>query len=375
MANPFVTQLGPGLDRHRDPRSAWTVGANLLVATLLLAGAVPFNNARAQPLPAQHPSHRLSANADTSKGIPKTLFSDAVSPTFNQPWRPSQSPQRLLTDTSRGIPATLTAAAPAPTFNAQFLAPLLRVATQDTSQSTPKVLYADAAAAFVNLPQPAPERARGVTDTSSFLIPSGAVPFGNAPGPSVARTSILSETSYGTPKVLYADAASPFFNPPQMAPDRVRPVADTSSFQLPPATPIANAPIFSVVALPPPVADTSQSVPKALFADDATPAFNPAHLRLDWPGQVVDTSQGMAQALFPVQVVNPFTNIFLSQLDLPRLGPDTSYGIPTVLLPVVPVKKPVFGGKQHFGRVEQDNKELMEIAVLVATLLEGPWAR
>ena len=218
---------------------------------------------------------------DTSRGTPKVLFADSVSPTFNPPQPQIDRPQRF-SDTTVDTPTTLllpVLVTQAPFANSPWVAVGTRRVQPDTSYSTPKVLYADAVAPFVNPPQITPAWIRSVKDTSSFQLPPPAVvgkPFSNPPWLTVGTPRIVSETSASTPKVLYADSVTPTLNPPSQMVVLARRVADTSQSVprslLPVVTP--SAPFVS--ALWPQVqrrADVRWDVPVNLvLARVATPA-------------------------------------------------------------------------------------------------------
>lgn len=181
-----------------QPSVFWTTG--LLVPALLLSGSVPFKTPTPQVTP-QHQSHRLTANPDTSRGVPKTLYADANKAFANPPHF-----------------------APNAQGKQGYLHP-------DESAGTPKTLYPDASNAFANPPHKAPDRRWPVTDTTydspltllatAFVQP----PLVTVPGYSVERLRHTTDTSRGvSPETLLA----PFANAPQGQVSRQRIVVDTS---------------------------------------------------------------------------------------------------------------------------------------------------
>jgi hypothetical protein len=126
----------------------------------LLAQAAPF-------IPAPHlaPIRVLWQPADTSASTPKALTTEAVAPFFNLPPFQIARPASV-SDTSFGTPETLRAAQ-LPFIPPAHYAPV-RVLWQpeDSSQATPKPLYADALVPISNAPQFLFDRIRSVSDTS-----------------------------------------------------------------------------------------------------------------------------------------------------------------------------------------------------------------
>lgn len=250
-----------------QPSVFWTTG--LLVPALLLSGSVPFKTPTPQVTP-QHPSHALSANPDTSRGIPKTLYADASKALFVPPHLTEHHPRRngqLNVDTSRGTAKVLYADAVRPTFNPQHTAPDRPRPVADTTNDTPLTLLTTAFVQppLVNAPTLAVERPRQNSDTSRSVAPGALLaPFVNPPH--WASPDFFwqpADTSTGLPKVATSDAAVPFFNAPSMQIDRLRPVVDTSS-----------------------------AWPKVLYADQVAPFFNAPFLAADRIRPVTDTSRG-----------------------------------------------------------------------------------
>jgi hypothetical protein len=102
------------------------------------------------------------------------------------------------------------------------------------------------------------------------------------------------DTSQSTPKAAYADTFKPVFNPPQYQVDRIRPVTDTSRGS---PLPLLPAPFIPILHSAPARAlwqpgDTSQPVPKVLYSDAFPALYNPPQFQVDRIRPVVDTSQG-----------------------------------------------------------------------------------
>ena len=204
---------GPILVNRREPSPAHNVVAfvvpSLLVTTLAVTALniLPITAAKAN-YTAPHDTRMLVLNADTSRGMPKTLYADAQLPANVKPnYGPNGQPiaQWLPADTSRGTPKTLTADAQLPTFSAPKFAPV--------NVPGNGVLPADTT--------------RGQPITLQVVLPP--VPIVNVPKFDAQRFWWQpADTSRGTPKALTADAQLPVQNYQHSQPDRVRPVADTS---------------------------------------------------------------------------------------------------------------------------------------------------
>jgi hypothetical protein len=268
--------------------------------------------------------------ADSSQSTAKALYADALTPAFNAPTFLVDG-VRPVTDTSRSSSLTvLTVQAP---FTAEPGWAPIRLWWQpaDTSQATPKPLYADALAAIVPPPWYQVDRSRPVTDTSQSspvtalaaqapftaepswapyrlwwqpadtsqataksLYSDALTPVVDAPQFQVDRVRPVVDTSSAEPKALYADQFTPVVNAPQHVVDRIRPVTDTSrgtaieEIQ----APLVNPPWFAPQRYPWLPADTCQSVPKALYADLYAAFFNPPQYQIDSVRPVYDTSRG-----------------------------------------------------------------------------------
>jgi hypothetical protein len=278
------------------PQYPWLPDDTSQSALALLSGDffVPTFN------PPQFQVDRIRPVVDTSSTLPKALYGDALIPAFDAPQHQVDR-IRPVTDTSRGSPPE---EIQAPIANPPWFAPLkFWWQPADASQSTPKVLYADALTPAFNPPAHQVDRIRPVVDTSSTL-----------------------------PKALYADAARPAFNPPQFQVDPVRPVYDTShstpAEEIQP--PIANAPTLLVDRVRP-VTDTSQSSPLAVLTAQAPFTAEPgwAPIRFWW--QPADTSQATPKPLYAdalAAVIPPVSY----QIDRLRPVVDTTQSSPLALL-------------------------------------------
>lgn len=220
------------------------------------------------------PIERARIGADTSRGTPKVLYVDAVVPAFNPPYTSPDRARRLPADTSARTPLGILASiVPAPVVPPPHLGPLrVKWLPAETSGETPKTLYGDALAPFANPQVFAPDRERPVVDTSRGL--------------SALQLALLSQV--------------PFVNLQVFAPDRERPVVDTSrgldSQQL---TLLSQAPIPPSPHLAPAwrkwlPSDTSAGMPEGVrFTFTFTPLFNPPHLEPQRPRRLhIDTAAG-----------------------------------------------------------------------------------
>jgi hypothetical protein len=369
--DPFKAQptlSAPDLGARR-PQSGY-VSVGLLTTLLAVVAQAPvFTSLGDQPTP-QHPSHRLSANANTSAGTPKPLYEDGVvapraywgpgvqrralladtSRGFMPPAAAVQDPfinvqfsaaafKRTLPDTSQGSWAALRGEVQPPFKVAQTFAPdRVRYVLPDTSKGTAKTLTADAAEAFF-VPQVfAPDRVRPVTDTSKgsavSLLSAVQDPFSVEPQPTPDRfRAINADASRGTPKVLYADSVKPFFVAPHSAPDRVRPVTDTSKGSSVALTtvdvPFAN-PQHTAPDRVRPVVDTSSTLSLALLADVPVPFYNLPYPTPDRVRPVTDTTKGTPKVLYADSVI-PFFVTPHTAPDRVRPVVDTSRGTAKVL--------------------------------------------
>lgn len=290
------------------------------------------------PIPFLSPVRYWWQPADTSQSMPKVLFADAFTPVVNPP-QFLIDPIRPVYDTSKGSPAEeiLPVAVNPPHF-----APLkFWWQPPDTSQATPKTLYADSFTPVFNPPQYLVDPIRPVYDTSHGT-PAEEIqpPIFNPPWFTPLRFWFQpADTSQSTPKALYGDALFPFENYQHTAPDRVRPVTDTSTF-------LSNV-LFGDVNfafVPPPhypplrfwwqPADTSQSTPKAFYADALTPTFDAPQFQVDRIRPVTDTSQASSTALLSAQ--GPFSNA--PQFMIAPVWPvvDTSQSSPNALINETP---------------------------------------
>ena len=163
QAPPFVNPV-----LRSSPVPLWKV-SDTSQSTPIVLGSVqipPFAN----PVHVRPSPVLLWRTLDTSAGIPKTLFADAVAP-FVNPAQPQVDKARRALDTSQSTPIVL-GSVQAPLVNSAHLrsspVPLWRYT--DTSQSTATALLLPAvvgSAPFVNLPIVSPDRGgRGWQDTS-----------------------------------------------------------------------------------------------------------------------------------------------------------------------------------------------------------------
>ena len=87
MADIFRPPLVQGAKKWPDIGTTFV--NNLLATTLAVVVVIELPpGANSFPLQAQHPSHTLSINADTSKGVPETLLPVAPAPFVEQPTLP-----------------------------------------------------------------------------------------------------------------------------------------------------------------------------------------------------------------------------------------------------------------------------------------------
>lgn len=232
-----------------------------------------------------------------------------------------------VANTTAGTPQVLTALVSPPIVPAPHLAPL-RAWWQpaDSSQSVPKVVFADATIPFENYQHTAPDRLRPVTDTSQQtpapLTQLVAAPFVPPPHFGPQRFWFQpSDTSQSLAKSIFADSTTPFENYQHSAPDRIRPVADTSQSSPGTLTQLVAPPTVPPPHLPPlrffwQPADTSQSISKPAYSDSTVPLFNPPPTLLDGTRPVTDTSQSS-----PLALLAPSIHVFAGHIggdDAPR---------------------------------------------------------
>lgn len=223
---------GPTYAKHHrrpEPPPQWAA-PNLLTSTLFVAAAaIPFQTASAFPAQVSHPSHRLSANADTSLGTPKTLTADSVSPFFVASHVGPQRSRTSNADTSSGGPLTLF---PVVAVSAPFLpVPSIQVdgrrrgeVRSDVPPNLTLGLPPDQIASAV--PETLAIYRQPVTPTNTSFRASvvldvvvAAPPFFNAPHIASAKLRWQpADNSAGIPKTLTVDASVPFFNAPTFAP-------------------------------------------------------------------------------------------------------------------------------------------------------------
>lgn len=330
-------------------RTCAVVVGSLLTTTLaVVAAALPFQNASAFPSQSHDPVARHAQVADTSRGTPKTLTADTL--------RPAQNPtvgqvdlRRYLSDTSADSPvALLGVATPAPFLPLLHQAPA-RFTWQpaDTSKGLAKPLFADSTTPNFNPAQFLVERVRFSPDTSqdspvTLLSAPLVAPLFNPIQLAPDRLRPVVDTTKGTPKPLTADAQAPVSNKPQFLVERTRYSQDTSA-DSPTALLLAPVPdpISNEILLAPdrlrPVYDTSKGTPKTLTRDAQAPVFNPAPTLLDRVRPVANTSAGTPAALLPVVFVQPpFRAWPQPVIQWAQFLPDTSRGSSSVLLSALP---------------------------------------
>jgi hypothetical protein len=278
-------------------------------ATPLALSAVqvqaPFQNAPA-PVPPLYPG----LPDDTSQAAQALLSGDFFVPTFN----PSQfqiDAVRPVYDTTRG---TAVEEIQAPLFNAPWFSPQ-RFWWQpaDASQSTPKTLYADAVRPAFNPPHYQVDQVRPVYDTSHGT-PAEEIqpPIANPEHfPPVRFWWQPPDCCQATPKTLYADLFRAAVPAPTLLVDTVRPVADTSRSS-PLAVLTAQAPFTAEPGWAPikfwwQPADTSQAIPKPLYADALAAIVPPASYQVDRLRPVTDTTQSSPVPL--TSAAAPFSNL------------------------------------------------------------------
>ena len=276
--------------------------------------------------------HRLPAVVDTSRGYtPLTVIAPALPGNLS-----FQSPDRIrsVTDTSQGTNFSLLALVPPPIIPPEMLAaPAYQHRYADTTRG-----FSPLDPVGAKQTASAPERTRYLSDTSKSAMPPAApAPLVNPPGYAVDRVRPVTDTSQSTPKTLYADLLAPFRNAQQTTPDRIRPVANTSQSLgnglLPAAVfpiPIGQAAPLNAPRLLFQPADTSQSIAKALYADGTQTRFSTFAMLHRLPS-VLDTSRGFT----PTVTVAPFTPTQYLAVEKPRQIVDTSQSSSIVLQAVV----------------------------------------
>jgi hypothetical protein len=296
-----------------------TQGSNVLSYPPLAATSPVWqetNNATAN-----YPLARLYQPADTSHSWPYFYYGDGdgADPLWQNDQTASfiQTP-RILSNTSQGTPPVLNVAVAAP-FSNPASVPVDRVRWQplDTSKSWPYFYYGDGDGAdplwASNALLSKIDRAQQTTDTTHgtplVLTVAVAAPFSPAASLLVDRVRWQpADTSRSWPHFYEGDGdgLDPFWQyEQQTAPDRVRPVADTSQG----AFALVNAPVLPPVPTnlqqPAPQrfqfqpADTSRSTGKALYSDATTPFFIEPHTAPDRVRPVADTSQSVSEVLLP----------------------------------------------------------------------------
>lgn len=382
----ILQQHGPGILKQTNADTSRGMPRTLRGADAKLpAQDAPFLQADALAVRWSRP--------DTSKGVPRTLIGpDATLPASDTPFLQSDPKAlRQVVNTSIGTNPNLFVPPSAPPIGkaAAYTQPKLLWQPAGTSQSAYALQFAPSVAALPpgqQTPFIQPDRVHQVADTNSMyaaifgdaspvpviqpllpqirwawqngdtsdsvtaaITPTGpvALPPGQATPWSFIQyrwqdgdtsdsvTAVLpiplpagkatpqsdpadnrwraQDSSQGTPKPLYADATTPFFVEPHTAPDRIRPITDTSTATniaaIPPAAP--PLPVGSQWVASAPVrfwfqpADSSQSLAKALTADATTPASNLQQPVPDRFHPVSDTTLSSPLALIHPSVAPP----------------------------------------------------------------------
>lgn len=221
--------------QRKPPLGSGWVNPDRFLTALVLLSTVPFTSPTQEVVGQQHPSHAKSANPDTSRGMPKTLYADSVSPAFNAPHK---APDRKwpVTDTSAGEPLTLRSpvAVQAPFFNPHTPIAQIRRTLADTSRGSFNLADDSVATAQIEF-LPAPHLKRIGSETSQgspriLLQVVAAAPFSNPLWPNQRLMWLPADASHGVPKPLYEDASRPFRTRPLKTVDRRWPVQDTTTY-------------------------------------------------------------------------------------------------------------------------------------------------
>ena len=347
---PFVPTLSQGVDRVRE-QSETSRG------TPKTLEQAPFSVAVAAAVDARR------AVSDTTRGTPKPLIQDAQLPVFVAPYFGPNEPRlasRQVVDTSRGTPKGLIEDAQFPARVPHHTSPDRVRAVTDTTRGTPKALTEDAQLPFRVLAQTPPDATRPVVDTSvkqpitlQVIVPPAPVAVAPHHAP-IRFWWQPQDSSAGTPKPLYADAQLPFVVLAQTAPDRSRPVVDTSQRQpITLQTVLQPIPVGTVVPhfLPyrfwwQPL-DGSAGTPKGLYADAQLPFPAMQQVPPDSVRPVTDTSQST-----PVPYIPPYIE-------------------PPVILPPEALAEMYGGGAYQKGKKKKREHDA-PLEVMVKTLMLDP---
>jgi hypothetical protein len=209
MADVFRGPLYVARREFPPPLSLTSIVFQTLLTTTLavVAATLPVGKSSATVL--VDDTQKLSLNASTSAGMPKTLYADKQAPVFNVQ-QPAVAPHRPLewlnASTASGTPKTLTFDRQLPFFNPAWVPP----------NAEPKANWLPA------------NTTRGQSITLQVIIPP--MPAGLV-APHYAPQRFWwqpPDDSQGTPKTLYGDAQLPVLNAIYNAPDLVRSVVNTS---------------------------------------------------------------------------------------------------------------------------------------------------
>jgi hypothetical protein len=312
VASTDVTR-GPLVQGVKRPPQVIARPQHNVTATLPTAAVVP------PFIPAPHiaPVRPVRVNADTNLPNPLRIVPN-TQPVASVQWFDS-APQRVreVSNTSKSTPPTLLVVVVAPPFvPAVHSAPVrAQWLPASTARGTPKSLTADTQLPLRTLHHTPPDRVRPVTDTSRgtalVLRVAPIPPFVPPPHFGPQRFPWLpADTTQDIPKTLTADAVPPHKNPQIFAPDRVRPVRDTSqgtglglrAAVVPPFVPPQHLAPLRVKWLP---TDSTKGTPKPLIADGVAPFSLPQRFQPDRVRPVVDTSQSTGLGLRSVVIVVP----------------------------------------------------------------------
>jgi len=275
---------------------------SLLATVLAVAGQIPLPLGAAHALPLQvlPPKSQLVQNADTTRGSPKGLLADAQLP-FQALKVTAPDRRRPVTDTTKGQPLTLKAAV-APVVVPPHFAPPPRPDRNRLPPDTSRgAINADAQAPAGESAAWAPiALVRNVVDTTQsqpLTLQAIVPPF--VPAPHIGPLRFWwqpPDTSWSAAKAIIADAQLPFQITQQTAPDRIRPVVDTSesAYALQNAVvipPFVPAPHYGPVKFWWQPQDSSEGTPKGLTQDGQVPFAILAQTAPDRTRPVADTSQ------------------------------------------------------------------------------------
>lgn len=358
----FSDATTPANNRTASAPSILRLGADTTLDTptvLLAAIPAPLVNAP------QFQADRIrTIPADTSRGTAKALTFDSVLPRFNAPHLTTDR-IKPVSDTSLSSPLALvtpvvvsTNVSRAPLIVGRRDMPIQRAT--DTSRSTPVTLFPGAVVApRVNAPGYTVDWAQKIAlgvDTSkgipkAFLFDDVASAQMGEALPLVPFPHKQTDTSQGQSLALRAPVVlPPFVNAPQLTTDRIKPVADTTSFRAKSlygdnTSPVQNAP---GAAAPSPTrigTETTQGMPLGLRGIVAVPIVNLPQYGIDWARAVSNTSAGTPKPL-AADAQTPVLNAAQPQVDRLRVVAGTSTQSRALLDAAVP-PPPVVNAPQY----------------------------